>query len=267
MGRVIASASLIAFLSFRAGGQVATAPSMFEVASVRLNKTGTRGGSMDFPKGGERFIATNMPLGALVLIAYNITVRQLSGPSDFLSEKYDVAAKAEHAVSPDEMLRMLQALLVDRFKLVVREEIKEVPVYALTVVKGGPRLRQSSPSESERATPRIPSHAGGAEQKSGHLIFTNESMPDFAWALSRTAGIGDRVVVDNTGLKWNYDFELTFERDRPLPIGADVREPAARLQGPSIFSALEEQLGLKLEPKKAPVRFLIVDHIARPSEN
>ena len=127
MGRMIASASLIAFMSFGACGQVATAPPVFEVASVRLNKTGMRGGSMDFSKGGERFTATNMPLGALVLIAYKITVRQLSGPGALLSEKYDVAAKAEHAVSPDEMLRMLQALLVERFKLIVRQETKEVP--------------------------------------------------------------------------------------------------------------------------------------------
>ena len=97
------------------------------------------------------------------------------------------------------------------------------------------------------------------------MIFKNESMPDFAWALSRTAGIGDRVVVDDTGLKGNYDFELTFERDS-APAGADVGEPA-RLVGPSIFSALQEQLGLKLESKKAPVEFLIIDHIERPSEN
>src|SRR5438105_1400302 len=110
MGRFIAIASLIGFTSLGASGQVATASSVFEVASVRQNKTGSRGGSMDFPKGGERFTATNMPFGALVLIAYNITVRQLSGPAEFLSEKYDIAAKAEHAVSPDEMLRMLQAL-------------------------------------------------------------------------------------------------------------------------------------------------------------
>jgi len=181
MGRIITSASLIALLSFGASGQAATAPPVFEVASVRLNKTGIRVGSMDFSKGGERFTATNMPLGALVLIAYNITVRQLSGFDPSLSEKYDIAAKAERAVSPDEMLRMLQALLVDRFRLVVRHETKEVPVYALTIGKGGPKLPQSNPPESEVATPRTPSRAGGTEPRSGHLIFKNESMSDFAW--------------------------------------------------------------------------------------
>jgi uncharacterized protein (TIGR03435 family) len=212
---------------------------------------------MDFSKGGERFTATNMPFGALVLIADNITVRQLSGPTAFLSEKYDVAAKAEHAVRPFEMLRMLQALLVARFKLVVRRETGEVPVYVLTVGKGGPRLHPTDTS----------SRAAGTELSTGHLVFKNESMSDFGRALSRVAGIGDRVVVDDTGLKGNYDFELTFERDRAPQAGADVREPATRLEDPSIFWALQEQLGLGLESKKAPVEFLIVDHVERPAEN
>ena len=198
MGRIIVSASLLAFMPFGALGQDATAPPVFEVASVRLNKTGIRGGSMDFSKGGERFTATNMPLGALVLIAYNVTARQLSGLDASLSEKYDIAGKAEHAVGPEEMSRMLQALLADRFKLAVHHEAKEVLVYALTIGKGGPKLQQSNPPESAGAAPRNPFRSRGTEPRSGHLIFRNESMPDFAWALSRMAGIGDRVVVDDT---------------------------------------------------------------------
>ena len=210
---------------------------------------------------------TNMPLGALILSAYNVTVRQLTGPGEFLSEKYDIVAKAEHPVSPNEMLRMLRALLVERFKLVVRRETRDVPVYALTIAKGGPKLHPSNQPESERAVPRTPSQAGGTEPGSGHLVFKNESMPDFAWALSRMSGIGDRVVVDHTGLKGRYDFELKYERDSTLPAGVDVREPAPRLEGPAIFSALQEQLGLKLESRKAPVEFLIIDHVEKPAEN
>lgn len=266
MKQIIVSTSLIAFLSSGAYGQTPTARPVFEVASVKLNRTRIRGGSMDFPKGGERFNATNTPFGALVLIAYNITVRQLSGPPEFLSEKYDIVAKADHPVSPDVMLRMLQELIVDRFKLMVRHETKEVPVYALTIGKGGPKLHRSSLPETEGATPRTPSRAGGTETGSGHLIFKNESMSDFAWALSRMAGIGDRVIVDNTGLTGRYDFDLAFERDSAPPTGADVREPEIR-QGPYIFSALQEQLGLKLESAKAPVEFLVVEHVERPTEN
>jgi hypothetical protein len=241
MGRIIACTSLIASLSFGASGQV------FEVASVRLNKSGIRGGSMEFSRGGERFTATNMPLGALILVAYDVTVRQLSGPDESFGEKYDVSAKAEYAVGAD-----------------VRKEIKEVPVDALTIGKGGSKILRSKAPESA-ATLRTPARAGGTEPRSGHLIFKNESMPDFAWAQSGMAGIGDRVVVDQTGLKGTYDFELTFERDSAP--SADAREPEPSLEGAPVFSALQEQLGLRLESKKALVEFLIVDHVERPSEN
>ncbi len=218
---------------------------------------------MDFAKGGERFTATNMPLGGLLLIAYNITVRQLTGSDAVLSgkafsEKYDIAAKAEHAVRPDVMLRMLQALLAERFKLVVRQETREVPVYALVLAKGGPAALSDSPA-SEAAGPLIPAHAGGIEPRSGQLVFKNESMRDFGWALSRAAGIGDRVVVDETGLTGGYDFELTFERDNGPAAGAEAG-------GPSIFSAVQEQLGLKLEAKKAPVEFVVIEHVENASQ-
>jgi len=208
---------------------------------------------------------TNMPLGALLLVAYDITVRQLSGAPDAISEKYDIAAKAEHSVSRDEMLRMIQALLADRFKLVLRRETKDVPVYALTVAPGGPKLRHSTSADDERTTPRIPARAGGAESN-GSVFFTNESMADFAWALTRMAGIGDRVVVDNTGLVGNYDFTLTFVRDTTPP-AVEVKEPAVTPDGPPIFLAVREQLGLKLEAKRAPVEFVVIEHIERPSEN
>ena len=247
----MATAALIACLSPGVWSQIGT----FEVASIRLNKSGTRGGSIDFSRGGERFTATNMPLGALVLTAYNITVRQISGGGEFLSEKYDVVAKAEHPVSAEEMTRMLRALLQARFKMVVRRETREVPVYALIVGKNGPKLRRSEAPENARPTPRNVSLAGGAEPARGHLAFRNESMPDFAWALSRTGGIGDRVVVDNTGPPGSYDFELTFGHE------SDGGDP------PPLFTALQEQLGLKLESRKAPVEFVIIEHLERPSAN
>lgn len=263
----IVRAGLLASIPCGVWGQISPTPPAFEVASIKLNKTAVRGGSMDFSRGGERFTMTNMPLGALIVAAWNITVRQLSGPIDFLSEKYDVAAKAEHPVSSNEMIQMIQTLLVDRFKLQLRRENREVPVYALVVAKGGMKIRASTAPECGGPPLRIPSRAGGAEQGSGHLIFRNESMPDLAWALSRTVAIGDRVVVDSTGLEGCYDFELTFGRDRTPTAAADAGDPAAQRDGPSIFSALQEQLGLKLEPQKAPVEFLVIDHVERPSAN
>jgi uncharacterized protein (TIGR03435 family) len=196
---------------------------------------------------------TNMSIGALILVAYDTTVRQLAGTERLMSEAYDIAAKAERPVTRDEMLAMLRRLLADRFRLTVRRETREVPIYAVTVAKGGPKLKPGSAPEMDGGTPLVPAHAGGIEAETGHLIFKNESMSEFAWALSRTAATGDRVVIDQTGLKGVYDFELKW-----------VREGA---EGPSIFEALQEQLGLKLEPKKAPVELVVIEHVETPTEN
>ncbi|HEY3837642.1 MAG TPA: TIGR03435 family protein [Bryobacteraceae bacterium] len=263
MNQVSLRAFSLLLTPFAVHGQAAPLPA-FEVASIKLNRTGIRGGSMEFSKGGERFTGTNMPFGAYILVAYGITVRQLSGPGAFLSERYDIVAKADHPASSLQMLHMLQTLLADRFKLVVRRETREVPVYALTISKAGPRLHRSDPQDAGTTIPRTPASAGGAESRTGYT-FKNESMPDFAWALTRMAGIGDRIVVERTGLEGNFDFDLNFQRDT-VPTSPDVRDPAPR-EGPSIFSAIQEQLGLKLESTKAPVEFLEIEHVERPSEN
>jgi len=230
----------------------------FDVASIKPNRA--RGAStIEFEIGGQRFSATNMPLGALILVAYDITVRQLSGPGEALSERYDVLAKAERPIKAGELRQMLQALLADRFRLRVRRETREVPVFALTLAKGGPKLRHSDQSEADAAARRTPAAAGGTESGRGRYIFKNESMADFAWALTRMAGISDRVVVDQTALNGRYDFELAFEREDAA--GGDGS------QGPSIFAAVQERLGLRLVPSKAPVEFIIVDRVEKPSEN
>jgi uncharacterized protein (TIGR03435 family) len=226
----------------------------FEVASVRVNKSGARRGTMEFPPGHQRFVMTNMSLGALILVAYDITVRQLAGTESLLLyEPYDIAPKAERPATRAEMLAMLRRLLADRFRLTVRRETREIPVYALTVARSGPKLKPSSAPEMDGGTPLLPAHAGGSEAGTGHLIFKNESMSEFAWALSRTAATGDRVVVDQTALRGAYDFELKWVRDGS--------------EGASIFEALQEQLGLKLEPKKAPVELVVIEHVERPTEN
>jgi uncharacterized protein (TIGR03435 family) len=264
MDRTIQCASLIALVLFGASGQSTSTSPVFEVASVKPHSPEIRGNSVEFSV--ERFTATNIPLGGLILMAYNITVRQISGQDPLLSERYDIAAKAEHAVSRDQMLRMLQALLAERFKLVVHRETREVPVYALVVGRRGPKLHHSDPSRGEVINPLTSTGAGGTELKSGHLVFKDESMSDFAWALSRMNATGDRVVLDNTGLNGTYDFELTFEPSQRLP-GAEVPGAATSIEGPSIFDAVQEQLGLKLESKNAPVEFFIIDHVERPSAN
>ncbi len=133
--------------------------------------------------------------------------------------------------------------------------MRELSVYALVVAKGGPKLHQNMES-----VPWTYSRARGTEIKGGRMIFEHESMPDFASAISSLIVIG-RVVVDKTGLMGNYDFELTFAP--PERLG----EPAATPESPSIFTALQEQLGLRLESQKAPVEFLVIEHVERSSEN
>jgi uncharacterized protein (TIGR03435 family) len=196
---------------------------------------------------------TNVPFGALMLVAYDLTVRQLSGPSDLLSERYDIVAKAEHPVSADGMRNMLQTLLAERFRLQLCRETREVPVYRLVIDKGSPKLPKTKSSEDLDAGPRVPSLAGGVEPRSGLMVFRNESLADFAWALSRMAGIGDRVVVDHTALTGRYDFELSVERENN--------------EAPNLFSALREQLGLKLEASREPVEFVVIEQAGRPTEN
>ena len=264
MRRTIPWASLTVLMTFVASGQSTPTSQVFEVASVKPHSAEIRGNSVDFSV--ERFTATNIPLGGLILMAYNITVRQIAGQDQWFSERYDIAAKAEHPVSRGQMRRMLQALLAERFKLVVHWETREVPVYALVVGKGGPKLHHSDPSRGEIINPLTPTGAGGTELKSGHLVFKDESMSDFAWALSRMVATGDRVVLDDTGLNGTYDFELTFEPPRRAS-GAEAPGTATSIEAPSIFDAVQEQLGLKLESKKGPVKFLIVDHVEKPSAN
>lgn len=247
----------------------------FEVASVRLHRNAGEKGNMEFAPGGERFAATNVPLSLLIATAYNVTLPQFTGQNSalpVLSERYDIQAKAEHPVSCPEMSRLLQSLLEDRFKLVVRRETKDLPSYALVVDKGGPLLHLSEASHVHDAAPLNPYHARGGERSGGYLVFKDETMSDFAFRLSTLVVLGGRIVVDKTGLDGHYDFELKFAPEAAFApaTGANLREPLPAsifTAGASIFTALREQLGLRLEPQEIPIEVLSVEHAERPTEN
>lgn len=212
---------------------------------------------MVFLPGGERFAATNVPLAALILVAYNLASPQCSCQNSsfpVLWERFDVEAKAEHPVSAAGMLPLLQNMLQDRFKLVVRRETKELPAYELTVDRGGPKLHASSAPHTNGASPLNPYHARGSEPSRGDLFFQDETMAELAWRLSTLLVLDNRVVVDKTGLDGDYDFELKF-----------ATEPSTG--GPSIFTALREQLGLRLEARRTSVEFVTVENAEQPSEN
>jgi len=168
---------------------------------------------------------------------------------------------------------MLQGLLADRFKLVAHQETRQLPIYALVVSKPG----SLSASDATKCTPRSaeaapPSISGAATPlpSCGSLIQTKASEADAAHYMGRSIPIGtllpilgglmDRVVVDKTGLTGTYDLELEFTRPTSLDVGAPD-------EAPSLFAALEEQIGLKLESKTGPVDVLIIDHVEEPSPN
>ena len=140
-------------------------------------------------------------------IRRNPLISLFSGVLSTHTERYDVSAKAERPVMREEMLVMLRRLLAERFRLAARRETRQVPIYALMVAKGGPKLQPSSAPEKDGRTPLVPAHAGGSEAEPGRLVFKDESMSEFAWALSRTSATEERVVVDQTALKGAYDFE------------------------------------------------------------
>ncbi len=269
----------------------ATIPALkYDVADIRPNNSGEGphipSRIMNSPDDG-RLYATNLSLTVLVCIAYGVQGFQVSGKPIWLdAAHYDIQAKSDGAtdtalqrLDPDQRKEakrlMLQALLADRFRLATHQTWKEGPAYALVVAKNGPRLEVAKDvvdnSDSQSSNNRPPKGTGigvGRGQISGHAT----GLTLLANVLSSHVG---RPVIDKTGLTGLYDFALHWNPDEsaaPVPSGTfDGAEKPDTLSpdssGPSIFTAIQEQLGLKLEPIKGPVDFIVIDHIERPSEN
>jgi uncharacterized protein (TIGR03435 family) len=222
-------------------------PPAFEVASIKLNNSG-EGRSTESTSPG-RVTAVNINISSLVQQAFGIKEFQISAaPGWVASDKYDFAATTGTTkdLSDVELEPYFQALLAERFHLQYHRETKEMQVYALDVAKTGAKLT---------------AHAGAGDSSTNitngpvktSMKSTNISMKGFAGTLGRRL---DRMVIDNTGLTGGYDLTLEWAPN-PLP---DSTEP-------SLFTALQEQLGLKLESTKAPVEIIVIDSIERPSEN
>ena len=231
---------IAAMMASAAAIVLAQAPA-FEVASIRMSP----GGMMSIsPPDSPGFTAKNVSMQILISLAYGGDSDRVQGPGWIGSQQYDVTAKSEgeRKLSYDELKPLLQDLLTQRFQLKVHTQIKEGSGYALVVAKGGAKLQETK---------------GAADHSyilPNSLDVQNRSMAAFAGALSRPA---KRPVVDETGLKGNYDIRLKYAEDR------DTNSTL-----PSIFTALQEQLGLQLVPTKVPVEFIIVDHVERtPAEN
>jgi uncharacterized protein (TIGR03435 family) len=232
----------------------------FEVASVRPAVYGSNPRSIQYSAGG-RFTASNVPLRALIEEAYAIRDFQVSGGPDWVNrDQFDIAAKAEGDAGKAQVRAMLQNLLTERFKLIFRRESKEVNVYTLTVAKTGSKLKEVKLDE-DNATRGM--RFGGL----GRIAGVMASMPQFVVMLSdirlNGSAILDRPVLDRTGLTGVYDFRLEWSGEEQSADRTTSTNPA----GPSIFTAVQEQLGLKLESTKAPVEFFVIERAGKPTEN
>ncbi len=225
-----------------------------EVATVKLNSSGgPRGMRMD----PGRFIVTNTPLRILIRNAYRVPLYTITGGPGWMdSARYDIEAKVEGEFNGEATLPLLRALLEERFQLKVHRETKEGPVYFLTVAKGGSKLPASN-CVSEKTCGTVSSSKTAMNLLGVKIDDPNSaSVPGFTFYLS---SILERVVIDKTGLTGIYDDHLDYTADS---VPADVVT-----NGPSIFTAMQEQLGLKLESGRGPVPLLVIDHIEKPSEN
>ena len=238
----------------QARGATAKLPA-FEVASIRIHQ-GPLQVIMGFDSSGSLLNLEGYGVRGLIMEAYNLKNYQLESAGLDWQQNifYDVAARAEEGTAPtrDEFRKMLQALLVERFNFKFHRAQKEMPVYAMVVEKGGPKFKESPNDE-------VFAGYHGVHGRNQNLSATHMTMESLANEIGNTFFV-DRPVIDRTGLNGTYDFkieatpEFRYNKD-PQP--EDV----------SVFSAIREQLGLKLDPQKANIEVLVVDHVEKPPEN
>ena len=261
----------------------------FEVVSVKRNTGGGVGSMMGIQPGG-RFSARNLAVRQVILPAFGLQPFQLTGGPDWQqSERYDIDAKAPDGavVTGDAINIMLQAMLADRFKLKVRRETRESPIYELVFARSdrrlGEKLRQTSadcvasrgrptqpggPAAPALTGPDEPLPCGTVMIGGNRLAASGETMARLATMLGPRV---QRIVVDKTGLTGLHDFDVQFLPD-PLagnagPVGVPIRMYLVRDDVPPLMTAIQEQLGLKLQAARGPVEYVAIESIERPAEN
>jgi len=283
---IVASTLSVCIVGAHARKVTAQSPASFEVATVKRNVSGDTQGSLRRAPGG-RLNAVNQPLRRLIAFANQLQPYQLVNvPAWAETERFDVLATmtADPPRSPfgdpnDPLLMAMRLLLAERFKLVTHRDMREMDVYALVMArrdgKPGPALRRTT-QDCPRALDAVrrgdgppagpaPSVICGIRTPApGRLVAGGAPLSMFISVLIGPVGVG-RYVDDRTGLTGDWDFELTFApnsaRGAP-PIGAEP--PAADPDAPSLFTALQEQLGLKLEATRGPVPIVVIDRLERP---
>ncbi|HEY1755362.1 MAG TPA: TIGR03435 family protein [Bryobacteraceae bacterium] len=254
--------SLLTLMLARGFGQPATAPA-FEVASVRPHvfPKGTFGfGSASIVIKGNKVTAAQASIQGLMIYAYGVKEYQILGVvareppwSDF----FDIAATTtgDAAAPEDQVRQMVQALLADRFQLKLHRETRELPVYNLIVGKNGLKTKPSAADTTPGIKTKV--EVGGVVR----MEFSNQPLSALLRILNGQSSM-DRPALDKTGLKGGYDFTLEFS---PTVRGGD--SGGADPVGSSMFTAVQEQLGLKLDPAREPTEVLVIDHVEGPSAN
>jgi bla regulator protein BlaR1 len=282
MTRIPVGASLALLTAIGLFGQSSTTPLTFEVASIKPSNADLHRIMFQLqPGGGLRTSGTTLKM--LLAFAYDVRDVQISGgPGWINTDRFDVVAKAGGAVpeTPDDPRKMtdeqrktvgdqarerLRALLAERFQLTLHREAKEQSIYALVVAKNGPKLKESQAQVGDGPKGRMMMGRGQLSGQGVPLELLTKTLSD---------QLG-RSVIDRTGLKGNFDFKVEWTPDPGQggggPFGGGPPPPDAPPppdpNGPSVFTALQEQLGLRLESQKGPVDTLVIDKVEKPTEN
>ncbi len=251
----------------------------FDVVSIKVNRSGSDRQSMQLLPGG-RAVVTNAPLRRVILTAYGLLTQQLLGGPDWLdSERFDIVAQASENLGPSapggppgRAQQKLQRLLAERFKFAAHTGTRELPIYELTMARADGRLGpRMSPAKIDCAAllaaygrgerPMPPASECGGSREPGRVWMRGATMPNVARAI--LVGWTERMVEDRTGLTGGYDFDLEFAPGTGTAAGAS----AGGGESASLFTALEEQLGLKLRPARKAVDVLIIDRLEHSTEN
>jgi uncharacterized protein (TIGR03435 family) len=225
----------------------------WEVASVKLSDPNEE--NQTIRMNGRHLVLQKQTVETMMTVGYGVQRNQIADTPEWVrKENFDVDGVADVEGQPDlqQFQSLIRKLLLERFGLKMHREQREMPVFALKVAKDGPKLKSASHPGPQ--VNQLQAHGGIGYRT---LQFTSTSMQDLTVMMLQFV---DRPVVDQTGLKGQYDFELKYTYD-------DMRAPTDGTAPPSLFTAIQEQVGLKLEPVKAPADVLVIDHVDRPSAN